>query len=46
MSKATNYLSPVCTQINLCSEGVLCSSERIFTGTTTENFESINEFEW
>lgn len=41
-----NYLSPVCAQIEVCAEGILCSSERLFTGTTTEKFESIDEFTW
>ena len=46
MSRTMNYLSPVCAQIEVCAEGILCSSERLFTGTTTEKFESIDEFTW
>lgn len=41
-----NYLPPVCTQVDMCAEGVLCFSESEFTGASTEKFDSINDFEW
>ena len=46
MLEASNYLSPLCTFIGVCNEGVLCASVDKVDANGTEKFDSFNEFEW
>ena len=46
MLEASNYLSPLCTYIEVCNEGVLCASVDKVDANGMEKFDSFNEFEW
>ena len=46
MSIMSNYYSPEFDVINLHHEGVLCVSDNQVTGSSTESFDSITDFEW
>ncbi len=41
MSNKPIYETPVCSQFEMCVEGVLC-----FSTGETEKFDKINDFEW
>jgi hypothetical protein len=46
MFKDLNYLSPVCTMIDVYGEGMLCASVDELNADKTETFDSLTDFEW
>ena len=46
MLKESSYLSPDCTLINVCGEGLLCASVDKVDASSTETFESLTDFGW
>ena len=46
MLNKSNYQSPYCTTMDVCAEGVLCSSTGEVNARNTETFNQITDFEW
>lgn len=40
------YSTPVCTVVDVHSEGTLCGSVSDMQYTSTERFEELTDFEW
>lgn len=46
MFNISNYQSPVCTTVNMWTEGFLCASSDEVQAPTTEKFDQFTDFEW
>lgn len=48
MTKESNYQSPVCVLLKVCTEGFLCSSVDGFysTNESNESFGKLEDFIW
>ena len=46
MLNELHYSTPVCTVVDVRSEGILCESSSEMKSTSAEEFEELTEFEW